>query len=239
MQLSPQSQTIFQSLFIEKTKDQINNILQYKLSQATKARQRFVKNQIDRPNTSMIQQPNEMDFSQNQFEKHRKISMNDSQLTVVTIRKPQKIMHTIELSPQITPITSFHSQRKYRQLQMCEKSTNPTPQVHSPDNEKQFYFKQKQYRNKLQLKNSENNNIKLKQYAKEQRSNSKGVQEYIKYQDEMDEYFKDKLFQQQRQLIEKIDNFKMSTKRLDQQLEPIGRLLEQRLQKMKKKQQQQ
>ncbi|CAD8090580.1 unnamed protein product [Paramecium primaurelia] len=238
MQLSPQTKTTFQSLFIEKTKDQINNILQYKLSHANQARQRFIKNQIDRPNTSMIQQTNEIDFSQNQYEKYRKISMNDSQLTVVTIRKPQKIMHTIELSPQITPITSFNSQRKYKQPQICEKSANPTSQINSPENEKQFYFKQKQYRNKLQLKNSQSNNIKLRQYAKEQHSNNKGVQEYIKYQDDMDEYFKGKLFQQQKELIDKIENFKMSTQKLDQQLGPIGRLLELRLKKTKKKQQQ-
>ncbi|CAD8109733.1 unnamed protein product [Paramecium sonneborni] len=238
MQLSPKSQTIFQSLFIEKTKDQINNILQYKLSLANKARQRFVKNQIDRPNTSMVQQPNEIDYPQNHFQKHRKISMNDSQLTVVTIRKPQKIMHTIELSPQVQPITSFNSQRKYRQLQLCEKSTNPAPQVHSPENEKQFYFKQKQYRNKLQLKYSDDNNIKLKQYVKEQRSNSKGVQDQIKYQDKMDECFRDNLFLQQKQVVPKIENFKMSTKKFDQQLEPIDQILELRLQKMKKKSQQ-
>ncbi|CAK93468.1 unnamed protein product (macronuclear) [Paramecium tetraurelia] len=235
MQLSPQSKTTFQSLFIDKTKDQISNILQYKLSYANQARQRFIKNQIDRPNSSMIQQTNEIDFSQNQYEKFRKISMNDSQLTVVTIRKPQKIMHTIELSPQITPITSFNSQRKYRQPQTSEKQTNPT--LNSPENEKQFYFKQKQYRNKLQLKNSQNNNIKLNQYMKEHCSNSKGIQEFVKYQDDLDELFRDKLFQQQKELQDKIENLKMSTSKPDQQLQQSGRFQELRLQKTKKKQQ--
>ncbi|CAD8190400.1 unnamed protein product [Paramecium octaurelia] len=238
MQLSPQSKTTFQSLFIDKTKDQISNILQYKLSHANQTRQRFIKNQIDRPNSSMIQQTNEIDFSQNQYEKFRKVSMNDSQLTVVTIRKPQKIMHTIELSPQITPITSFNSQRKYRQPQTSEKQTNPTSQINSPENEKQFYFKQKQYRNKLQLKNNQNNYIKLNQYVKEHCSNSKGIQDFVKYQDDMDEYFKDKLFLQQKDLLDKIENFKVPTSKLDQQLQPSGRFQELRLQKTKKKQQQ-
>ncbi|CAD8178300.1 unnamed protein product [Paramecium pentaurelia] len=208
MNLTPTSQAIFQSFFIQKTKLQSSNYVQNKSSQPNKLGCSKTKQLYERPCSTIIQQIGCVDYSQTRLDRTRKISLNESQLTVRGIRRPSKILENSEYNQQV-PKLSQYQQRRTRWMQVSEKQQSPFKQINSPEQEKEIK-NIKRIKLQLLIKDNKYPNFKLNLLKKK-----------LQHQSGVDEYFNDMIFHQQKNNPELSDQIRIIITRQEQTLEPL------------------
>lgn len=118
MQLSPKSPSVFQNLFVDKKSLPVHNLFLFKQHLIQKNKVKHIKMVIDKPTTEQHFYTLDAVRNSNRSNPNRKASiLNDSHLTVLSIRKPQSHLNTIELSPQLRSIQSPKKKsNKHKQL---------------------------------------------------------------------------------------------------------------------------
>ncbi|CAK91334.1 unnamed protein product (macronuclear) [Paramecium tetraurelia] len=208
MNLTPTSQAIFQSFFIQKSKLQSSNHTQYKSTLSNKLGCSKIKQFHERPSSTMIQQIGSVDLSQIGLDRTRKISLNESQLTVRGIRRPFKISSSIEQTQQVPQISQYQK-RKTRWIQITDRQSSPFTRINSPEQEKEI---KNIKRLKLQLLSRDS------KYPKFQLNLLKNK---LQNQDGVCEYFNDKHFHKQKNIPELSDQIRIIITREQQTLEPL------------------
>ncbi|CAD8184131.1 unnamed protein product [Paramecium octaurelia] len=208
MNLTPTSQAIFQSFFIQKSKFQSSSQAQNKSSLSNKLGFSKTKQFYERPSSTMIQQIGSVDYSQIGLYRTRKISLNESQLTVRGIRRPCKFSSSIEQTQQVPKISQYQK-RKTRWIQITDRQASPFTRINSPEQEKEI---KNIKRFKLQLLSRDNKypNFQLN-FLKNKLQNQDGV----------DEYFNDNIFHKQKNNPELSDQIRIIITREEQTLEPL------------------
>ncbi|CAD8105302.1 unnamed protein product [Paramecium sonneborni] len=206
MNLTPKSQAIFQSFFLCRTKEHFSNSLQDKSSLSNRQACNKFKQIFDKPSRTKIQQIGNFDNIQAGCDGLRKITLDESQLTVVGIRKTSRISQVFE-QILLVPQLSQHQQRKAHWIQTPEKHLSLVTQMNSPDQEKESKLIRR-IKEQQSIKDNKCPKIKMNVLNKK-----------LLNQNGADEYFKDMLFHQRKIIPAQSDKIRIIIRREEKTIE--------------------